>query len=205
MRDALFFLSWLTVVIGGLVGFTSYQSQPGEVQSAPPHWPGDDALELGAAPHHLLFFAHPGCPCTRASLAELERLLARHPDAFSTTVLILDHSRRIPGFTETALVKRAREIHGVRVQLDPEGALRRRFGVLTSGQVLLYSGAGELEFSGGLTASRGHEGASAGSAILELLARGETPPRRVTDVFGCPLVDSSLSEPGRTPREGSDV
>ena len=87
---------------------------------------------------------------------------------------------------------------GVRVHLDAEGAERRRFGIHTSGQVLVYDAAGRLAFAGGVTAARGHEGPNPGQAALTALLRDGSPASSNWAVFGCPLaVESSAT--GRKP------
>ena len=55
-----------------------------------------------------------------------------------------------------------RTCRGWRCVLDPGGAEARRFGVATSGHVLLYDTRGDLIFSGGITPGRGEQGDNAG-------------------------------------------
>jgi hypothetical protein len=49
---------------------------------------------------------------------------------------------------------------------DAGGEETTRFGVKTSGTILLYSGTGRLLFSGGITASRGHRGGNIAAETL---------------------------------------
>lgn len=81
----------------------------------------------------------------------------------------------------------AASIPGVRLIADPRGALARSFGAATSGQTILYAANGDLAFSGGITASRGHEGDSDGAEALLAFLGGRQPKRRSTPVFGCSL------------------
>lgn len=145
-------------------------------------------------------FAHPRCPCTKASLAELESLAAKAKNRFHATVVFyqptdtqsIANASRIEPFdwTNTALVKLARSIPGVRVTFDRDGALANRFGAETSGHTVVYSSDGRLLFSGGITGSRGHLGDNAGfQTVLNILsgmparfAHNDTTP-----VFGCDL------------------
>ena len=61
------------------------------------------------------------------------------------------------------------------------------FGALASGQTMFYDADGTLQFSGGITASRGHSGDNAGrSTITALLFNGKSAVRS-TPVFGCYL------------------
>lgn len=59
---------------------------------------------------------------------------------------------------QTDLWRSATDIPGVYSTVDENGVEARRFGSATSGQVALYSGEGQLLFSGGITGSRGHSG-----------------------------------------------
>jgi hypothetical protein len=72
--------------------------------------------------------------------------------------------------------------------LDDEGGDQARiFGAATSGHVLLYRADGCLLFSGGITDSRGHAGASVGFGSIVSLLTGDTPAQTAPPVFGCPL------------------
>lgn len=88
----------------------------------------------------------------------------------------------------------ATDIPGVSLTTDNQGVEARRFGSGTSGQVALYSAAGQLLFSGGITGSRGHFGDNDGrTAILALLATGKTAITE-TPVFGCELFDETSKD-----------
>ena len=70
---------------------------------------------------------------------------------------------------------------------DVDGLEAARFGVQASGQTLLYGANGNLQFSGGITASRGHSGDNLGrSAIVALVTTGESTTNH-TSVYGCSL------------------
>jgi hypothetical protein len=56
---------------------------------------------------------------------------------------------------------------------------------------ILYGQQGQLLFYGGLTASRGHEGDSAGIAAIQAILDGRQPYVAHADVFGCPLESPS--------------
>ena len=79
---------------------------------------------------------------------------------------------------------------GLTIWDDEGGALARRFGVRTSGHVLLYDSKGRLLYSGGITPARGHRGDNlrprrgAGRAVRQGSRQSSTP------AFGCPLFES---------------
>lgn len=136
----------------------------------------------------LVMLAHPHCPCTRASLAELERLMARG-DADACVLFLRPRDQR-EGWETTDLWKTAAAIPRVRVVADTDGLLARAFGAETSGHVLFYNPAGALLFSGGITATRGHEGPSAGGDAILAALRGEDPASDRANTYGCPLLSS---------------
>src|SRR5207248_2589033 len=118
----------------------------------------------------LVMFLHPRCPCSRASLAELERLIAEVSPRPNIETLFIKPEGTAPDWEKTDLWRKASTILGVRVHTDSGGIEARRFHVETSGQVLLYGPDGKLKFQGGITLARGHEGDSPGrSALNELL------------------------------------
>ena len=132
-------------------------------------------------------FVHPHCPCSRASIGELNVLLASAQDRADVHVLFV----RPKGFTEewlhSDLWKSASSIPGVKVLEDKEGVEAKKFRATVSGQTLLYDGAGHLLFNGGVTASRGHYGDNTGrSAVTSFLLTGRADQDR-TFVFGCSL------------------
>src|SRR5437764_11181712 len=70
------FAAWLgTVSVGGLV-LMRYEVTPGATGPAPDRWPADSRLPRAADRPTVLLFAHPRCPCTRASLGEFAAALA---------------------------------------------------------------------------------------------------------------------------------
>lgn len=134
----------------------------------------------------LVMFAHPKCPCTRASLRELERLLAEMGPQCDTAVVFVQPRRTGDDWPLTATWRAAAAIPGVQVALDRGGTEAARFGARTSGQVLLYDAGGSLAFQGGITAARGHEGDNTGrSAIIAFLNGRPAPSCQPT--FGCSL------------------
>ncbi|MEQ1904555.1 MAG: hypothetical protein ABL888_10245 [Pirellulaceae bacterium] len=172
--------------VGVIVGFNvqwAYCSKPGPVVTAPAVWPFVFATGFAQQPRRptLVMFAHPRCPCTRASMQELDKLVAQAPGKIDVQVLFYKPSMEPPSWAETDLLRSARRIPGARVFVDEDNMIAQQFAIATSGQVFLFGRDGDLLFSGGITAGR--------SAILSLL-RGEAHNRLATPVFGCPLCES---------------
>ena len=138
--------------------------------------------------------AHPRCPCTRASVVELNRLMVLCPRRASVVVLFLEPPGCSGKWVRTDLWRDAAAIPGVRVTADREGKVAKRFGATTSGDTLLYSPDGRLLYHGGLTGSRGHEGDNAGLESLVALLDGREPATQRTPVYGCPLTTNRVPQ-----------
>jgi hypothetical protein len=130
---------------------------------------------------------HPRCPCSRASVHELEALMASAGNRMAARVLFVQPRNAPANWTDGELWESARKIPGVSVAVDADGADSLAFGATTSGQVALFDSRGRLLFSGGITDGRGHEGENAGEDAILALVRGERPRTSVTPVYGCPL------------------
>src|ERR1700722_19868585 len=79
-------LFWILGVTGGFAVVLNFQSGDGLVGTAPELWPPGTKLALDHERKTLIMFAHPKCPCTRASIEELNRLLARCSDRVTAQV-----------------------------------------------------------------------------------------------------------------------
>jgi hypothetical protein len=188
-------LAWLLGVGFGLRWHWSYGSRPGPPAAPPRRHPRGGPFPPRPGRPTLLLFAHPRCPCTRASIAELARLIPLGRGVLDAGVFFV-RPEGLPGdVMRGPLWRDAAAIPGVRVAQDAGGAVARGFGARTSGQVLLYDGEGRLRFSGGITPARGEAGDSAGrAAILALLPPGANGPadraarRAESPVFGCSLL-----------------
>ena len=178
---------WLLAATSGMAVLWAYGATPGTPAEPPRTWPTTSALVREPGRPTLLVFAHPHCPCTRATVEELDRLLASVDEMPQVQVLFAKPDGTEPAWEHTDLWSRAESIPGVSVARDDGGAEADRFGAATSGQVLLYDVAGNLRFAGGITPSRGHAGDSAGRSTLQELLASRHPPQDETPVFGCAL------------------
>jgi hypothetical protein len=170
----------------------AYGNAPGRAEAAPERWPSPAGLALEPDGATLVAFAHPRCPCTRASLRELERLAAESANRLRGTVLFYRPASAPAGWERTDLWELAERIPGVRAATDVDGALARSFGAETSGHVVVYDAAGDLAFQGGVTAARGHEGGNRGRDAIRHLLRNGRALEAETPVFGCPLVAAPI-------------
>jgi len=199
VRVGLGLTCWVLCLLVGMTQLELYSNAPGEPAQAPPRWPADTSLELHPDLPTLLLFIHPRCPCSRATLRELARLVANREGRVDAVVCFTVPAGVDEGWAATDLWSSACSIPGVEVRRDPGGAESQRFGASTSGQALLYAPGGGLLFSGGLTAARGHEGDNIGRSSVESLVQGEGAAD-ASPVFGCPLSDD---EPDSRPPQRS--
>jgi hypothetical protein len=181
---------WLCVVVAGLGLLFAHSVAPGSTAEAPEEWPDDSVLSLDAERHTLVFVAHPQCVCTRASVAELARLVARLDGKLRTQVLFVRPDGTREEWERSDLWLSANAITNVDVVADPDGREAERFGARTSGQAYLFAPTGALLFAGGITASRGHEGPSLGRDRIVTLVEHGAADGDASDVFGCALFEN---------------
>jgi hypothetical protein len=136
-------------------------------------------------------FVHPKCPCSRASVAELGRLVARVKRPFAASVVFVKPGGSDGDWSGSGLRESIAAIPGVAIVTDEDGAEAARFGAETSGACVLYDARGRLEFTGGITSMRGHEGDSFGQERMVALLNGETADRGSSPVYGCGLSDEA--------------
>ncbi len=154
----------------------------------PDAWPAVTDISRDPALDTLIMFVHPKCPCSRASLEELNRLLARFSGKVATQVWFTKPPELGSDWTRTDLWRSAALIPGVTVHEDPAAVEARRFGAETSGYVVLYDKEGRLLFRGGITGSRGHAGDNAGENALLAYFTERKPTVSQTPVYGCSLL-----------------
>jgi len=173
----------------GLAVMGHYQATPGPDGASPIQWPRESPIERDPSKFTLIMFAHPHCPCTRASIAELARIMTRTNGRIDCRVLFVQSETAAPEPEMTENWQASAEIPGVRVLYDSGGVSARLFGVRTSGQVVLYDPQGKLMFQGGITRARGHQGDNAGAEAVLAVMKGDSPSCRSAPVFGCALLD----------------
>jgi len=190
---------WLLTVGGGFIVLLNYQESAGGTGFTPMTWPSASALRLARGQDTLIMFAHPKCPCSQASLEELNRALAKTAGKVSVRVLFFKPAQGSNDWTNTTLYRTAASISGVTALEDIDGQEAGRFGANTSGYVVLYKPSGDLLFKGGITAGRGHAGDNAGESALVALILGQDSAIRQTAVYGCSLFNKRCTTDTTTP------
>ena len=180
--------AWVCTVALGLIVLFRYETTAGAVGSIGSQWPAGSKVELASDGLTLVMFAHPQCPCTRASMTELERIVAHAQGKVRSYVLFYRPGDGGADWDNTGLRRSAAAIPGVTVLSDIDGTEAHRFGSTTSGHTFLFDENGRLLFAGGITATRGHAGDNVGENAIVSLINSRTSQRDRTLVFGCSLV-----------------
>lgn len=177
-------LLWIVSVGFGFWVWDRYASTPGANGRAP-----TDAPEVRGGSWELTLFAHPHCPCVRASFDALGELAREFP-SLVVRVAFVRPPGASAGWERSALWEAASAIPGARVYCDVTGNEANRAGAETSGVVVLTDANGRIAFRGGLTPRRGHGRAGPGQrAVRAWLAGGSGTAS--APVFGCPLFDAT--------------
>jgi len=199
MRSAAILVSgvlWLGVSFAGFWRLFKYESTPGASASRI----NTVAIKREIPQHNgeatLVLFAHPQCPCTRTSIDELAQLMAACDGKISASVYFFKPSSFAKDWEKSDLWHSASAIHGVRVLTDTDGAVAKKFGAMTSGQVFLFDQEGNEVFNGGITAGRGHAGDNAGLSAIVAWVNSKSRILSKTPVFGCSLTGPTAGDRG---------
>lgn len=179
---------WTVGVLAGAFEMTRYAGTPGaQSASAPARWP--DALALSRDPHRmtLVMLVHPHCACSRASLHELDEVMAHAQGRIAARVVFVQPAGASDDWVHSDLWRLATGIANVTVAVDRDGGIARALNATTSGQTALYDPTGKLLFAGGLTPARGHEGGNVGVDAALAVTKSNSTAGFATPVYGCSL------------------
>ena len=182
---------WLSLCVGGFAGLNWYKMQPGPVGKLLSHWPHNIGISHDYGLYNIVLFAHPQCGCTNATMVELEKIIHQEKNKLNVKIFFYRPKGSEQNWSDGKAKKLASTLPVTTIYDDEGGQIARRFGALTSGQVMLYSPNGKLEYAGGITESRGHIGANAGSrAIASIVETGVSNSKR-EHAFGCALFNEA--------------
>lgn len=179
---------WAVLVGSGIAVIASYDNAPGNHsnQTAPTIWPDTMSIPRSSTHPTLVMAIHPQCPCSRASLNELNGILAHINDRPLTLYLLFFQPDNFPvSWQQTDLWHMAQSLPHTNIINDTNGQLATALGLTTSGETALYLPTGELAFHGGITPSRGHEGDNIGRSSLIALLRQQKANHSTSFTFGC--------------------
>jgi hypothetical protein len=183
-------LLWVVFIGLGARTLLTYEQAPGVSGTPQPKWPSESHLVTAKGKFTLVMLAHPDCPCSRASLAEVEILMAQLQGKLVAFVPFWKPGASAVEVRASDLWKQAAAIPGASVLYDADGREAALFGAKVSGQTMLYDTEGRLVFSGGITDGRGHQGDNPGVDAIIRKVRGESGQSH-SPVFGCSLRDPS--------------
>lgn len=179
---------WALLVLLGYGSMVFYSSAPAKSAAAVGKFPSGSYLSNSKG-LTLITFLHPQCPCSRATVSELEGLLAQsNLSAKLRAYAVVSKPRGCSqAFVRGAVIDSLYRIKNVQVFIDEDDVESQRFGARASGQTLLFDSDGRCLFSGGITVARGEVGANAGvNALRQYIAGGHASISK-TPVFGCSL------------------
>ncbi len=79
---------WFLTVSAGVAFLWNYENTPGAAAAAAPdQWPANSQIQRATDRATLVMMVHPHCPCTRASVGELARLMAQTQGRVTAYVL----------------------------------------------------------------------------------------------------------------------
>lgn len=183
-------LVWLLVIACGLGQVWSYARTSNARMAPPEHWPASLPFSRSDSTGTLVLALHPRCPCTRATIAELQRVLADAEEKPDVIALVYRPSSASRAWDDAASIDLHASLSNLRSIDDVGGQIARQFGLNTSGEIILYDRAGALRYSGGITGSRGHEGPNPGQAALLNHLEGKASVHAYP-VFGCSIRQSA--------------
>lgn len=182
------FAAWLVVIGAGssLVWRYKLTAAP-PLGDAPMVWPSDSALTRSNGRTTLIVFAHPRCPCTSATVAEVGRAIASAENT-KLDVIVRFFAPKNAGreWLESPTWSAARLLPAANIGIDEDGREAALFGAGSSGAIVVYDGRGQLVFAGGATIARGHEGDSNARRALVSALEGSTRIFNLP-VFGCQI------------------
>jgi hypothetical protein len=155
-------------------------------------WPCGARPVPAEADTRIIVFAHPYCPCTRATLDQLDQSLTRFPHNTFVRVVFTTAGLHGRDIAESGLVAFARRMPRVDVYLDETAEETLRFQARVSGEVLAFDRSGNCQFHGGLTSGRGHRGESTGQRQLERVAVGDSTAPFIGPVYCCVLPSGTV-------------
>lgn len=180
-----FAATWLVLVVFALTSFTAYKGVAGPSQTLQSSVAQTLPSHSDEGTTRLIAFVHPFCPCSLATLSNIDLATTRIASPIEVSIVISDLSSNANEVSPAESFSRRFPKWSVS-KLSLEEINRR--GVATSGHVLLIAKDEQILFSGGITKARGHVGECRG--LNELIHAAEQTQNtgsevRALPVFGC--------------------
>lgn len=194
------FIACACAIVVGTWCLTDYSNRPGFAGNvaetfnlgwANSEWSLDQKID--DKKRSLIFFYHPHCPCTKATIRCLERIFTRFDDQPNFVAVAYCPGTEHDSWIESSLTATLRNVDQSQVVIDRDGKYCMNFGVCTSGHAVVYDDTGRLIFSGGVTPGRGHEGHSRAASDLLNKINGLSGEVSHWPVYGCPIIEPESS------------
>src|SRR5258708_20396570 len=182
-------LAWMVGTGAGLWALAAHTFVPGISGSPEKHWPQKSRLTRGTDGYTLVLALHPECPCSWATVDELDTILACTGTKLNVKALFIAFPELPEPVELSALWARTQRIKQIEVIKDEGGREVRQFDAHTSGEARLYGPDGVLLFHGGITGSHGPQADNpAEAAVIAWVNQGrQSSALSNTPVFGCSL------------------
>ena len=132
-------------------------------------------------------FVHPLCPCSKASVAELARLLETSNGRCAATIYFVVPNGSEVSPRDSEPWQQVALLANTTLTIDRDGNAAK-WGANASGQTFVFDRHHTLRFKGGLTRARGKTGpTNASRAILDLIDGDTSQTLIESPVFGCSL------------------
>jgi hypothetical protein len=191
-RFYLAILLWLALASAGILFVLQYDFTPATLIKTASSL--HRRLCKDCHPYELYVFLHPYCPCSSATLHELEALSNRLEKEGNTKVKIkivfFKPGGDIKEWKKSSLWAHANKLKNVDIIIDQEGKLIKHYQAETSGETMLFDADGNCLFDGGITISRGHEGDAPGKEYIYRLVSNKRINELKSPIFGCPIFGS---------------
>lgn len=194
---------WIAIAVAGWYGISAYgfSGDPQATTDIVSQWPAESTIARMTGRPTLVLFLHPKCPCSRATVAELERLPVLVPGEALPDVCVVAAAPRSIGdlWWATPFLERAARLPNAHLVRDSGGVETALFGARISGTVLLFDSAGNRLYVGGVTMSRGHAGDNVGlQAVTDLLVDHDANVSSIPPL-GCAMVREERQPTDATP------
>src|SRR5437867_11128633 len=113
-------LLWLGLIVGGYAWLFRYSFAAGKTIAAPSSLPAALATAKPSGRAQLFVALHPRCPCSRATVRELAKILTRSARASDVTVLMYKPADQPDRWLEGALAEDCRRMN-CQIRPDPDG------------------------------------------------------------------------------------
>jgi hypothetical protein len=179
--------AWIVALAAGFCAFDVYELKAAGTGPMTQSWPAASSLRITPGVATVIMALHPRCPCSEASLFELQQVLAHQHASINVHLLVYQPKGYPADWGMTDLVRRAQAARGMDVMMDQGGEELSKFHARVSGELWFYDGTGKLLFRGGITGGRGHAGKNTGISSLMALLDGARPSAKEAPVFGCAI------------------